>query len=605
MSNTLAKYAVVMESQTAEYERGLQRAQRQLHRFEKKNKLSLQKVSKIFATLGVSIGVALWKMGRQSVKAADAVGKAAKQAGVTAETLQELRFAGEQSGISIRGMDDSLRRMNRRLGEFVNSGGGPAAKAIEGLGIAVRDANGKIRSSESVFNDIVTKLQSIDTQAQRAAYAAQLFGDDFGPKLVPLLDQGTDGIEKLRKEAWHLGAVMSNETVASAESAEDQFNRLERIIRGRMIKAFADNAETIEQSTKAITDFVIVTLDGFNKIRQFFGWETETEKLKKQLREVQDEIVKTQRAIDQGTFTTPGAYFKNNRLGIDPIRYAKDSLAGEQGAQKRLSEYIAKQEKLINRLQNISAKRMEFANREPPTIDSSLPSTSDKTKDDLADYVRGFEKIEDRVARQLEELEARKSDLQKAFPGYYEHIGKKIREQMHIDEIEVKPKKRSSLFKGIDQMQEYAKQAARNMQDAFADFLFDPFDDGVKGMARGFLNAIRRMLANQAALQIFRLLGGMPGPVGKLFGGARADGGPVSPSQAYLVGERGPEMFVPNVAGRIIPNGAGGVTIVQNNSFEAGADLATIQSKIVPVLEDNNEKLKAEFVEEMRRGRFR
>ncbi|MCD6435507.1 MAG: hypothetical protein J7L15_03890, partial [Clostridiales bacterium] len=39
------------------------------------------------------------------------------------------------------------------------------------------------------------------------------------------------------------------------------------------------------------------------------------------------------------------------------------------------------------------------------------------------------------------------------------------------------------------------------------------------------------------------------------FGGARAGGGFVSPSKAYLVGEQGPELFVPNANGNIIPNG--------------------------------------------------
>lgn len=40
----------------------------------------------------------------------------------------------------------------------------------------------------------------------------------------------------------------------------------------------------------------------------------------------------------------------------------------------------------------------------------------------------------------------------------------------------------------------------------------------------------------------------------KNFGGARAEGGPVSGNKTYLVGERGPELFVPNVAGNIVPN---------------------------------------------------
>jgi len=40
------------------------------------------------------------------------------------------------------------------------------------------------------------------------------------------------------------------------------------------------------------------------------------------------------------------------------------------------------------------------------------------------------------------------------------------------------------------------------------------------------------------------------------FGGARAMGGPVMSGQAYVVGERGPELFVPPSAGKIIPNHA-------------------------------------------------
>src|SRR5690606_31604503 len=43
---------------------------------------------------------------------------------------------------------------------------------------------------------------------------------------------------------------------------------------------------------------------------------------------------------------------------------------------------------------------------------------------------------------------------------------------------------------------------------------------------------------------------------GSNFGGARASGGPVDPSHNYLVGERGPEMFVPSVPGTIVPNDA-------------------------------------------------
>jgi len=57
--------------------------------------------------------------------------------------------------------------------------------------------------------------------------------------------------------------------------------------------------------------------------------------------------------------------------------------------------------------------------------------------------------------------------------------------------------------------------------------------------------------------------------LGGLFGGTRADGGPVSAGSAYLVGERGPEVFQPNGAGTIESAAGPGVTI--NVSVDGGA----------------------------------
>lgn len=107
------------------------------------------------------------------------------------------------------------------------------------------------------------------------------------------------------------------------------------------------------------------------------------------------------------------------------------------------------------------------------------------------------------------------------------------------------------------QMSQFSLQAARNMQSHFADFLFDPFDKGVEGMALGFINAIRRMAAEAAAAQIFNsLFGGfgagpggggiLGGLVGALFKGATsilgfAEGGHHS-GGLRIVGERGPEL---------------------------------------------------------------
>jgi hypothetical protein len=58
------------------------------------------------------------------------------------------------------------------------------------------------------------------------------------------------------------------------------------------------------------------------------------------------------------------------------------------------------------------------------------------------------------------------------------------------------------------------------------------------------------------------------------FFGAKAGGGAVNMGGAYLVGERGPELFVPNQAGRITPAGGGAVNV--HFHLGASADAAAI-----------------------------
>jgi phage-related minor tail protein len=57
--------------------------------------------------------------------------------------------------------------------------------------------------------------------------------------------------------------------------------------------------------------------------------------------------------------------------------------------------------------------------------------------------------------------------------------------------------------------------------------------------------------------------------------GARAEGGPVTAGGAYLVGERGPELFVPGASGSIEPGGARPVVV--NLNLGPGSDARSIQ----------------------------
>ncbi|PCI54166.1 MAG: hypothetical protein COB36_10770 [Alphaproteobacteria bacterium] len=55
---------------------------------------------------------------------------------------------------------------------------------------------------------------------------------------------------------------------------------------------------------------------------------------------------------------------------------------------------------------------------------------------------------------------------------------------------------------GLDPFSQFAEQAASNIQDTFAEFLFDPFANGLEGMVDGFLKANQRMVAEVASAQL-------------------------------------------------------------------------------------------------------
>jgi hypothetical protein len=86
----------------------------------------------------------------------------------------------------------------------------------------------------------------------------------------------------------------------------------------------------------------------------------------------------------------------------------------------------------------------------------------------------------------------------------------------------------------------------------------------------------------------------------------KASGGPVTSGSPYVVGEKGPELFVPNSSGSIIPNSkmgsgsgdAGGTSVNVTYNIASGVS----RSDLAPILEQQRKLLKAEIPDMVRRG---
>ena len=107
-------------------------------------------------------------------------------------------------------------------------------------------------------------------------------------------------------------------------------------------------------------------------------------------------------------------------------------------------------------------------------------------------------------------------------------------------------------------------------------FVIDLFADLVTVVNNAF-NAIKAIVNFIKNNPVTKFLGGAFDAV---FGGGRAMGGPVNAGTSYVVGERGPELFVPNTSGTIVPNGGGGrgntINLTVNGAIDAEGTARTI-----------------------------
>ena len=123
---------------------------------------------------------------------------------------------------------------------------------------------------------------------------------------------------------------------------------------------------------------------------------------------------------------------------------------------------------------------------------------------------------------------------------------------------------------GFEQMQDLAYDTALAMQDAFGEFFFDAFtgklkslEDYINSFLRSIARSISSILSENLTKGIIGLIMGIgrgssgwtaPGAFPRYGAPGFAAGGPVTAGGLYMVGERGPELFMPRQAGMIVPN---------------------------------------------------
>jgi hypothetical protein len=160
----------------------------------------------------------------ETVEAADHLDETSQSTGVATDVLQELGYAASFSGMNVDSISFALMKLTRNM-NAAKDGGGEAGDAFKKLGISVKEADGKLRSSDAVMLDIADKLADMPDGAEKTALAIQLFGRS-GAGMIPFLNEGKDGLEEFKQEAIDLGIVLDGSTIKKGAAVDDSMTQL-------------------------------------------------------------------------------------------------------------------------------------------------------------------------------------------------------------------------------------------------------------------------------------------------------------------------------------------------------------------------------------------
>lgn len=270
MAVTASTIQIALEAQTAQLKKGFADSRKSVDKLGAsmsgkvaagmaKFHVGLAAVQGVLATVRGAINAVGDAMGRLDEEA-----KVAASLGMAADQLKILNFAAEQTGSSANTMQQSLRRMNRRIGQAAK-GSGSAKDAIRDLGLSAERMLGM--DADQQFAAIADAMGGVSTQTEKTQLAMDIFGRQ-GAELINTMAIGSEGLDNYGRELENMGALLGDGR-EGIEGTNDAINRM-----NKAWGAFVDRvAIIVAPILEGIVNLLTKVISGFNAL---FGSATQT-----------------------------------------------------------------------------------------------------------------------------------------------------------------------------------------------------------------------------------------------------------------------------------------------------------------------------------------
>lgn len=452
--------------------------------------------------------------------------------------LDGLRKGVNGASSEVEGFGSKVQKFGKLAGAaFAAAGAAAAAYAgkllIDGVKAAIEDEAAQVKLAttlQNVTGATEAQIAAVESQITKTSLLTGLTDDELRPSFERLVRATQDSDEALKLQATAIDVA-----AGSGKSLEAVTNA--------MAKAAEGNTSALSKLGVGLTAAELKTMDMDEitaKLAETFGGQAA-----KQADTFQGKMQRLQVAFNEGKETV-GAFV------LDAITPMVSGFVNKViPAIQKLSEELGP--KLTPIFETLTGYIRDYV---IPTFEAIWGFITDfvipALQNSLTPVINGLRSAFEKVAGKIVENREKLEPLFKVF----EAVAKFVRDT-------------------------YAPTIGKLLGGAFdtlgtaIGIVIDLFANLVDVVNRAFnaIKAIVNFIKNNPVTQA------IGGAIDFAFGGGRATGGPVSAGTSYVVGERGPELFVPNTAGKIIPNGTGGgntINLTVNGAIDAEGTARTI-----------------------------
>jgi hypothetical protein len=573
---------------------------------------TIKRVAAPLAALFAGIGAA--SIIKETAAYAKEVERLSQVSGVGVERFQELAFAADRVGVSQEKLGDIFKDVSDKVGDFIQTGGGGMADFFENIAPQVGVTADQFRklNGADALQLYVSSLQKANVSQNDMTFYLEAIASDAS-YLLPLLRNNGEAMGILGEEARSLGAVLNAEAIVEAKNLSDNMDRMNAVFKsigrtlGNIVIPFLNSAaENFLALNRVIADRggILETMGDFFNVMDDL-------KLKK----VNQELEKVNRFLEMGSIERKLFTFMS-----------EEELLAEKG---RLEEARAAFENMVSPSKQLAIDfeaNLEALRKRHQALAESLRAVETSEGNGRNNREKLNQITEELTARNKELVDvynktrapvdvlndslSRANDLYKQnFISLDQYMTLIEQANEAYDSTVIKTDRATNALR---QYADAAQDVKKSLQDAamngvkrLEDSLTSVFM-GTMSVKDAFRNMALSIVEDLIRIQIQRSI---TGPIADALSGMfRAQGGSVTVGKPYVVGEKGPEMFVPSSSGSIVPNnkmggGDGGGTVVINQSLNFALGVQqTVRAEVMNMLPQITNAAKSAVADARMRG---